>query len=372
MGSDKRTIIIGGGFYGLRIAQYLYDELGQKDILVIEKEDEVMMRASYNNQARVHGGYHYPRSVLTALRSKVNAPIFTKEYNSAIVDNFTKYYGVATNFSKVSANQFQRFYERIGAKIELSNEAMKYFDSRLIENVFRVEEHVFNSAVIRRELLKNLSKRNITIKTQEKVLQIINENDSLRVITDRGEYISGYVLNTTYSSINEVNKQSNLPVAPLKHELTEMCLVEVPEELEDSSFTIMCGPFFSLVPFPDKNAFTLSHVRYTPHSEWYDSDSEIRKPHEYLDHIKKISHFPQMIADVKRFMPDIGKKIRYTGESLWEIKTVLSQSEEDDSRPILYKEHYGGLRNYICIMGGKIDNIYDVFRELKVTYGETV
>jgi hypothetical protein len=74
-----------------------------------------------------------------------------------------------------------------------------------------------------------------------------------------------------------------------------------------------------------------------------------------------------MQADIKRYMP-AGAEIKYSGESLWEIKTVLPQSEGDDSRPIMYKEHHGGLKNYICIMGGKIDNIYDVFRELKETY----
>ena len=75
-----------------------------------------------------------------------------------------------------------------------------------------------------------------------------------------------------------------------------------------------------------------------------------------------------MQADVKRYMPG-GKDITYRGKSLWEVKTVLPQSESDDSRPILLKKHHGGIKNYICIMGGKIDNIYDVLRELKLVYG---
>jgi hypothetical protein len=123
------------------------------------------------------------------------------------------------------------------------------------------------------------------------------------------------------------------------------------------------------MPFPDKNMYTLSHVRYTPHSEWHDTEEVVRDSHAYLEEVSKISHFPQMIADLKRYMP-LADKIVYNGESLWEIKTVLPQSEGDDSRPILYKDNYGGINRYICIMGGKIDNIYDVFRELKITYGK--
>ncbi len=52
-------------------------------------------------------------------------------------------------------------------------------------------------------------------------------------------------------------------------------------------------------------------------------------------------------------------------KSIYEIKTVLPQSEEDDSRPILYRENHG-LPGYSCIMGGKFDNIYDVLKELEL------
>lgn len=366
------TIIIGGGFYGLRIAQFLVDELGQKNVLVIEKEADVMLRASYNNQARVHNGYHYPRSILTALRSRVNMPIFSEEYKEAIVDDFIKYYGVAKNFSKVSARQFLRFYERIDAEIKSAPDAMRYFNPQFIEEVFLVKEHAFNSVILKKVLLKKLHALKVDIQVNEVVDKIESAKDGsgINVITNKATYQSEYVLNTTYSSINLVNKRSGLPIIPLKHELTEMALVELPETLKGKAFTIMCGPFFSLMPFPDRGLYTLSHVRYTPHSEWKDDDSEVRDSHTYLDETERVSHFPQMYADIKRYMP-AAAEIKYTGESLWEIKTVLPQSEDDDSRPILYKEHFGGVKNYVCIMGGKIDNVYDVFRELKETYGKS-
>ncbi len=367
---NKQTLIIGGGFYGLRIAQFLKEELGVKDIVVIEKEPDVMLRASYNNQARVHNGYHYPRSVLTALRSRVNLPIFSKEYKSAMVKDFVKYYGVATNFSKVSARQFLRFYQRIGAEITVSEEGLEYFNPKLIEEVFKVQEHAFNANILKQILIKKLAGLDISVHTNEKVDRIYKKGQHIMVVTNKAEYEADHVLNTTYSSINIVNKNSGLPVIPFKHELTEMCLVRVPTELDKKAFTIMCGPFFSLMPFPDKGLYSLSHVRYTPHSEWYDTDNQVRDSHAYLDEIKKTSHFPQMIADLKRYMP-LAAKIEYSGKSLWEIKTVLPQSETDDSRPILYKSDHGEIRNYICIMGGKIDNIYDVFRELKQTYEQT-
>ncbi len=365
---SRSTIIVGGGFYGLRIAQFL-SELGVKDILVLEKENDVMTRASYNNQARVHNGYHYPRSVLTALRSRVNFPIFVREYEQAIVKDFTKYYAIATDFSQVSARQFLRFYQRIGAEITPSPEAMEHFNPRLVEEVFEVQEYVFNAKTLKKILTAKLKELNITIHTNEEARSISKNGDHIKVVTDKATYQAAYVLNTSYSSINNINRNSHLPIIPVKHELTEMCLVTVPRGLNNRAFTIMCGPFFSLMPFPDRDMYTLSHVRYTPHSEWYDGDENATDPHAHLANAQKKSHFPQMIADVKRYMP-LAKDIKYSGESLWEIKTVLPQSEEDDSRPILYRANHGGIDNYICIMGGKIDNIYDVFRELGQTYDQ--
>src|SRR3982751_2451920 len=107
------TIIIGGGFYGLSIALFLRDEIGLKDIIVIEKEAKTMTRASYVNQARVHNGYHYPRSILTGLRSASNFPRFVADYNEAIVSDFDKYYAISRTLSKVNAKQFKNFAQKI-------------------------------------------------------------------------------------------------------------------------------------------------------------------------------------------------------------------------------------------------------------------
>ena len=53
--------------------------------------------------------------------------------------------------------------------------------------------------------------------------------------------------------------------------MTEMCIVDVPDELKKVGITVMCGPFFSIMPFPSKQAHSFSHVRYTPHYEWDDN-----------------------------------------------------------------------------------------------------
>jgi hypothetical protein len=69
------------------------------------------------------------------------------------------------------------------------------------------------------------------------------------------------------------------------------------------------------------------------------------------------SRVVDMVRDAARYMPAIGRA-RLLG-SLYEIKTSLVQTEANDARPILFEESSASPR-VISILGGKIDNIYDV------------
>lgn len=69
-----------------------------------------------------------------------------------------------------------------------------------------------------------------------------------------------------------------------------------------------------------------------------------------------------MVRDAARYLP-ILNECRYV-DSLWEIKTVLPRSERDDSRPILFQRHHG-LTNLHCVLGAKIDNIFDLMEEMR-------
>src|ERR1700754_599973 len=101
-------VIIGGGFFGCAVALHLR-RTGFERILLIEREADLLQRASYANQARVHNGYHYPRSFLTACRSRINLPRFCRDYDFAVRKDFVALYAVATSRSKVIPQQFERF-----------------------------------------------------------------------------------------------------------------------------------------------------------------------------------------------------------------------------------------------------------------------
>lgn len=365
------TTIIGGGFYGLSVALFLRDELGVKDILVVEKESELMTRASYVNQARIHNGYHYPRSILTAYRSAVNFPRFVADYEGAVVSDFDKYYAVSKSLSKVNARQFVEFCHKVGIDVEEAPESIsELFVPRLTEKVFKVKEYAFDSFKLREILLDRVNQREgITIHTGENIETINDVSDGIEVVSDQAAYISTYVLNCSYSQINTLHRKSGLDLVQLKHEIAEMCLVQLPEHLKDFSVTVMDGPFFSIMPFPSRGLHTLSHVRYTPHESWLDTKetpSHRHDTHQYFSKLDMTSNYKKMYADVVRYIPAL-KDMKFA-DTIRDVKTVLQKSEDSDSRPILFNAHFG-IRNYTCIMGGKLDNIYDVFEDLRLLYG---
>ena len=115
--SEFETVVVGGGACGCILALELH-ERGVREILILERETELLRRASFANQARVHNGYHYPRSFLTAHRSRVNYARFTADYRECIDQGFAQYYAVSRVRSNVTARQFKLFCDRIGAPAE--------------------------------------------------------------------------------------------------------------------------------------------------------------------------------------------------------------------------------------------------------------
>src|SRR5262245_48141121 len=105
------ALVVGGGFYGARLALML--RASGRSVLLVEREPVLLGRASLVNQARVHNGYHYPRSILTSLRSRMNYSRFLGEYGACADRSLPHYYAVARGMSKITASQFAEFCRRI-------------------------------------------------------------------------------------------------------------------------------------------------------------------------------------------------------------------------------------------------------------------
>ena len=361
------ALVVGAGVFGCALAVQLAEQ--GLAVLLVEREDTPLRRASFNNQARVHQGYHYPRSMLTAMRSRINFARFVADYGDCVDQSRPAYYAVARSFSKVNAHQFQRFCQSIGALARPAPASVKgLFQRKLVEEVYHVEEPVFNADRLRERLHGELTHRGVQLVTRFEVCRLQREPDglraSVRAVDDKAsaqQVLARLVLNCTYSGLNDVLRESELETYTLRHELTEMALVSLPDPLARLCITVMDGPFFSLMPFPARSPLhTFSHVRYTPHCTWWEREPQDRSlpegtawPHWIRS---RPSNFRYMQADAARYIPSLAEARHH--DSIWEIKTLLPRSEMDDSRPILFASNKRDA-SVISVLGGKVDNLYD-------------
>jgi glycine/D-amino acid oxidase-like deaminating enzyme len=355
------AVVLGGGFFGCSIACYLKQRMAS--VVVIEREDQLFRHASYTNQARIHNGYHYPRSLNTAYRSRVNFQLFVRDFPDCVVSNFTALYCIGRSHSKVTARQFERFCNIIGAPWKPGRaEHVKLFNPKLIEAVYEVTEYAFDSDILREVLRRKLEGANIEVRLNTRAERVEADGSLSRVsLSGGGEIETRYLFNCTYAGLKQIPGLSETCRTPLKHEITEMALIEPPDQIRHLGITVMCGPFFSTMPFPPRSLHTLSHVRYTPHGSWTDSGADSPDPYEAMQAYAKKTKAYHMIQDAQRYLPAL-ERARIV-DSLFAIKTVLVRNEIDDGRPILMERSETPNVVY-SILGGKIDNIYDAMHRL--------
>lgn len=356
-------LIVGGGFYGCCLALYLRSI--SERVLLVEAGDTLLDRASRVNQARVHTGFHYPRSALTAVKSMLLHRRFMADFPEAVVDEFQMLYAIARRRSKVSAKRFFRMYRDIGAPIRPATVAQAaLFDADMVEGVFACSEAAFDYSVLRAQLAARLEAAGVEVRLSTALEALEDGAEGVAAtLTDGTRVAARYAFNITYAQINDVLDRAGLPQASLKHELAEIALVEPPEELRGLGVTVMDGPFFSCMPYPAEGLHSLTHVRYTPHDSWTDGQG-LGSAYGRLAATSPESLVQHMIRDGQRYLPCLAGAV--PRHSLYEVKTVLTKNERDDGRPILYRQQPAGSR-VISILGGKIDNIYDLFDLVRQT-----
>lgn len=344
------AIIIGGGFFGCEVALEL-SRIGFERVLVVEREPALLRRASFVNQARVHNGYHYPRSYPTAVRSRANFFSFAQEYREAVVDSFVKLYAIARG-SRVSASQFETFCVAIGAPCRPASQAYRHlFDFDLIEECFLTQEFAFDATRLAAKLRRELAAAGIEVRTGVAAQVQGTGSATVRVAVGGAIETTSWVFNCTYGDLERTGIALR---SRIKKELAEMVLIEPPLPIANIGVTVMDGPYFSTMPFPAAGLHSLSHVRYTPHQA---SDAVGHRPDNPIR-----SNRDYMLRDSARYMPILGGA--RVVHSIFEIKAVLTRSEGDDARPILIERSEDSDR-IVSILGAKIDNIYDVRNYLR-------
>lgn len=351
------ALVIGGGFYGCCLAIHLRRRFSR--VVLVDEAEGLLSRASRVNQARLHNGYHYPRSFLTAARSRSNLDVFRRTFPMGVFDEFRHLYAIARSDSKVGFRHFERFTAAIGATLRPAGaEDRALFSPRLIEAVYDVAEPAFDVSALRRHLLRQLGETGVEIRTGCRVTSLEPAGDGVAVGLGNGTGIrAGWAFNCTYAALNRVVPEPSALRPRLVHQLAEVALIAPPPALRHLAITVMDGPFFSTMPFPSEGLHSLTHVRYTPHMSWSEAAEPDRDPNDMML-LLPASRFAWMMRDARRYVPALEGAVHV--RSLFDIKTLAEGTQGDDARPILYHRDSVAPR-LVSILGGKLDNIFDVY-----------
>ena len=348
MNKSPKVAVIGAGFYGLVLAENLAK--AGASVQIYESATKLGQGASWANQARAHGGYHYPRDVRTGARSRRGLTRFTNDFGSSVVDDFAMLYGIARNNSKVTTSQFEAFCRRIEAPYtKPSEEATALFNVDWIAGAYQVQEPAFNSDILLNEARQRALASGALLYLGEAVEEVTEGTESLKVSLMSGTTESvDFVLDCTYSKLGTLFEPAKSLSAAIKIERAEICIVAVPKHLDSIGITVMDGPFFSVMPFPTRDCHSFTHVSYTPRRT---RPAGLGRSEE-----EDTSAFLRMQLDALKYVPAMAE-VKHK-DSIFADKAILVSSELDDARPVMI--HEAGIRKrYISILGSKIDTVYD-------------
>ncbi|MBQ3653552.1 MAG: FAD-dependent oxidoreductase [Synergistaceae bacterium] len=367
-------IIIGAGLYGLYSALFC-GRLGQK-VLVLERDSAPFSRATYVNQARVHMGYHYPRSLSTAMKSAYYFERFCEDFGFSCLTDFTQVYATSSALSWTNAEEFIKFCGGAGIPCEPIMPE-KYFQTGMCSGAFITREYTYDAAILRDWFLEQLEGfPDVELLCSHQVDRIDSEGRVWRVRAGSLTAEAPFILNASYAAVNEIHSLLGLEPFGIKYELCEIILCTVSGNLRDIGLTVMDGPFFSIMPFGKTGLHSLTSVTFTPHETSYDTTAVFpcQKRTNGLcspGNLFNCSECPAKPKSAWPYMSQLAMKymrpeyeFSYAG-SLFSMKPILKSSEVDDSRPTVIRQ-YSTDPAFVSVLSGKINTVYDLDEVLSV------
>ena len=368
------VLVVGGGIFGCYAALYLAGQ-GRK-VCLIEREQELFRKASLVNQARLHGGYHYPRSFATAAMSDEHKERFTSEHRAFIHTTFDKYYAIDRYGSFTDPMQFERFCERLHIRCERVKD-QSLFNFNRLEAVYLTEEYTFDPVLLSAWYIGRVeASPDIELLRATEVAGAEASGTAWQVtlqstldIGQQREIEADMVINATYCATNAVNRIFGVGELQLTHEISEIGFIRS-EQFANKGLTVMDGPFGSIMPYGKSGLLSLSSVAYTHHKISYDNlphfDCQLAEDRSCTPEGPGIcttcerrpaSNARKMLSQMQQyFAPQVTFEYWF---SYFTIKSKLKASYIDDGRPT----EISRLREtplFFCLFAGKINSVYEV------------
>ena len=250
----KNICIIGAGWYGCYIAEYLLEHFNHLNITLIDEKNDIFEGSSSNNQNRLHLGFHYPKCSITRNKCEENFNKFINKYTDSILSINNNYY-VISNKSIINYDNYIKLYDINDYNI-IENKLFTNIDN----NIINTQEMYIDFVKIKQNFknkFKSKFQDKIKFLFNYKVNDIKNYNNEIIINND---IKFDKVFNCTYNQIQKNETYINLNI------IYEKCLTllyKKKNNIEFDCLTIMDGEFSSIYYYKD-DIYTLTNVKYTP------------------------------------------------------------------------------------------------------------
>ncbi|TNE48312.1 MAG: FAD-binding oxidoreductase [Bacteroidetes bacterium] len=361
------AIVIGGGIFGCYAALYLAGKGAR--VALLEKEQRLFRKASLVNQARLHSGYHYPRSIATAALSDEHKQRFTTEHRQFVNFSFEKYYAIDHFGSFTDPGQFERFCAYLKIPCERITEH-PLFNFHRLEALYKTKEYSFDPVLLREYYCRQVEENpGIAVFKSIRIQMAGAAGSKWELDTTAGRFHTPMVINATYAATNAVNRLFGLREIGLTHEISEIAFL-TSVEFQEKGLTVMDGPFGSIMPYGLSGLLSMSSVAYTHHKISY----------ENLPHFDcQVPEDPGCTPDMPGICTDCARRPasnaykmlrqmeQYFSEqvhfqylfSYYTIKSKLKTSYIDDGRPTEISKLHDTPALY-CLFAGKVNSIYEI------------
>lgn len=268
--------ILGGGWYGCHLALALL-ELGH-DVEVHETRPRIFEGASGSIPARLHQGFHYPRSRLTRAACLEHAEAFMARYGHLTSGVPVNIYAIARHQSLVD---FEQYLRTLRGEVDFIPIARpEEFGLRDVEGaVLTGERHIVT----------------------DRARQFFEANLGDRIICrappaeDLNDQRWDWTIDCTFCAHESAGVDRYEP-----------CLVVLLAGPVDRAVTIMDGPFPSLYPWDEERGLcSLSSALWTPFSKTIRTWLEARQAIDDADQAEISYRAAQMLDQMAAFYPAV-------------------------------------------------------------------
>lgn len=322
--------IIGAGWYGCHIASSL-KALGF-NVTVFEQEQDILLRASGNNQFRLHQGFHYARNYRTRVQSRDGYMRFIERYPTLSEPIENNLYAVPNNDSLIDFLTYRLIMTSSG--IEFNEVKPETYGLNECAGVLLTEERVLRTDKAR-DFFKSRLKDNLRLGYKvNKIAELDN-----KIMVD--EECFDYVIDATWGAISNIK-------LPVFYEPT--LLLYYRSNIGSYALTMVDGDLCSIYPTDKKDIFTLSSVPHTPLGQFSTMEEAKIKISELNESTIQDKRYA-MEAQIGKYLPSFRDQFEYISPQL-SIKTKISGATDDRS---CYVEKQG---RKFTVMSGKIDTVF--------------